>query len=704
MAEDRCRLALAAIHQAESGNMQVWKGRPDLFWLRYLYATRQNDYNQARYPHLTSIDSRESLQYTRRTLEHLDCAAGNWTEEERDTAALVLCWAEAAKGGMPRERKRWQEQGVSLVDHGEGSAFLYLMSLGRPPTGEEGAVSLLIRLHGALGQYLQGEISPGSGTQPFASPEGLSELESLCQKSGYPFSRFCRELALVSRCVLAGVSPQLAERYCNAWGALAAGQRFPALSPARRAERLCGGPVRLSPQAEELLQRRDLWYADGVLRAMGTLRGPAFLDALAASLPLEEPPVRSPAETFLSWHPGPMLSLKSLQERLYFYATAEAASGERRTDHCILAMVERAIATGRFSPTSHIAFSFARSGEEIALQTSLTPIGEAIDQFYQALVMSDITHNRAILAVFDQLGYRPDIFARVGNEEQYLAHMNNAADDKRRLLDFIRDGDRVLDVGPGGGVLLELIGRERPRCALAGADISAEVCQRLQQRAEAEGLPWQVLHGDFLALDPKETGSFDTIVFCSIIHEIFSYTPYQGRRFNKAVIPKILETASALLSPGGRVIIRDGVAAEQNPPVLLEFLDEELEALAQDYLRQFQGFPLLAQTPKETGIPHLYRLPQNSMMELLYTVTWGRESLPFEVEEWYGYYSQEDWQQLAAALSAPGGPGLRLVYFTQYLQPGYVVHLAERVRITGEDGRELPFPNSNMIAVFQKEE
>ena len=144
-----------------------------------------------------------------------------------------------------------------------------------------------------------------------SSPEGLAELESLCQKSGYPFSRFCRELALVSQCVLAGVSPQLAEHYCNALGALAAGQQLPTLSPARRAERLCGGPVRLSPQAEELLQRRDLWYADGVLRAMGTLRGPAFLDALAASLPLEEPPVRFPAETFLSWHPGPMLSLKS---------------------------------------------------------------------------------------------------------------------------------------------------------------------------------------------------------------------------------------------------------------------------------------------------------------------------------------------------------------------------------------------------------
>lgn len=698
-----CRQALSHIRQALAGDMSVWKGRPDLLWLRYLYATRQNDYNRARYTHLSQVDSRESLRYTRRTLEHLCSAAGNWSGEERDTAALVLCWAEAAKGGMPRERETWLEQGISLVDHGEGSAALYRRSLGRSPAGEEGAVSLLIRLHGALGQYLQGEISPESGTLPFTSPEGLAELKDICRRDGYPFSRFCRVLALVSECVLAGVSPRLAKQHRAALDTLAAGHLLPALSPAQRAERLCGGPVILSPLAENLLRRRDLWYADGVLRAMGPLRGPAFLDALAASLAPAAPPSRSPAGTFPDWQPGAMLSLKSLQDRLYFYA-AGPSGGERRTDHCVLAMAERAMETGRFAPTDHLAFSLSPTGTEIALCTSLTPIGEAIDQFYQALVMSDITHNRAILAVFDQLGYRPDIFARVGNEDQYLAHMNSAADDKRRLLEFIRDGDRVLDVGPGGGVLLELIGRERPRCALAGADVSAEVCLRLRQRAEAEGLPWQVIHSDFLALDPEETGRFNAIVFCSIIHEIFSYTPYRGRRFNKAVIPKILEAAFALLAPGGRVIIRDGVAADQNPPVLLEFLDGELEALAQDYLRQFRGFPLRTQTPEETGLPHRYRMPQNSMMELLYTVTWGRESLPFEVEEWYGYYSEADWRALAESLAVPGGPGLRLVYFAQYLQPGYVEHLAGRVRITGEDGRPLSFPNSNMVAVFQKEE
>ena len=71
MRKDRCRQALEAIGRAEGGDMGVWKGRPDLLWLRYLYATRQNDYNRARYSHLAGIDSRESLQYTRRTLEHL---------------------------------------------------------------------------------------------------------------------------------------------------------------------------------------------------------------------------------------------------------------------------------------------------------------------------------------------------------------------------------------------------------------------------------------------------------------------------------------------------------------------------------------------------------------------------------------------------------------------------------------------------------
>ena len=693
---------LKAIRQVEQGDMRVWQGRRDLLWLRYLWATRENDYNRARVPSLTGVAARESLAYTRRTLEHLDRILGDWQTEERDTAARALCWAETAKGGMPRERAAWAERGISLVDHAEGSAALYLESLAAPPDAREGAVSLLIRLHGALGQYLQGEVSPESGTFPLASPRRREELKRLCDAQGYPFRRFCRELALVSACVLAGVDPALAERHRQSLAAVAAGELLEPLSPAQRALRLCGGegPVVLSPRAEGLLAARDLWYADGVLRAMGPLRGPALLDALAASLPEEETTApAAPPRDFPGWRPGPMLSLKSLQDRLYFYR-----DGERRTDHCILAMAERAIQGGRLAPTGHIAFALSRSGWEIALDTALTPIGEAIDQFYQALVLSDITHDKAILAVFDQLGYRPDIFARPGNQDRYLQDMNAAAGDKARLLAFIRDGDRVLDVGPGGGVMMELVSGAFPRCALAGADISAEVCRRLRSRVEAEGLPWQIIHAGFLDLRREETGRFDVILFCSIIHEIFSYGEYQGQRFNKAVIPRILETAAELLEPGGRIVIRDGVADDDNSPVELLFLDQELEVLARDYLDQFRGFPLEATGPEETGSPHRYRMPKNSAMELLYTITWGKEALPYEVEEWYGYYAEKEWRALADRLSAPGGPGLRLRQFTKYLQPGYVQHLEGKVVLTAPDGSPLPFPNSNMVAVFQKED
>ena len=97
-------------------------------------------------------------------------------------------------------------------------------------------------------------------------------------------------------------------------------------------------------------------------------------------------------------------------------------------------------------------------------------------------------------------------------------------------------------------------------------------------------------------------------------------------------------------------------------------------------------------------------MPKNSAMELLYTITWGKEALPYEVEEWYGYYAEKEWRALADRLSAPGGPGLRLRQFTQYLQPGYVQHLEGKVVLTAPDGSPLPFPNSNMVAVFQKED
>ena len=89
MEGDRCYLALEAIRQTVGGNMTLWKGRPELLWLRYLWATREKDYNRARYSRLDQAEVRETLAYTRHTLEALVAAPGDWTPEERDRKSVV---------------------------------------------------------------------------------------------------------------------------------------------------------------------------------------------------------------------------------------------------------------------------------------------------------------------------------------------------------------------------------------------------------------------------------------------------------------------------------------------------------------------------------------------------------------------------------------------------------------------------------------
>lgn len=72
------------------------------------------------------------------------------------------------------------------------------------------------------------------------------------------------------------------------------------------------------------------------------------------------------------------------------------------------------------------------------------------------------------------------------------------------------------------------------------------------------------------ALDLKqyvEQGTIDTVIFSSILHELYSYIPYEGSKFNHATIAAALRSAYDVLSPGGRIVIRDGIMtepAEQN--------------------------------------------------------------------------------------------------------------------------------------------
>ncbi|MDF0752807.1 hypothetical protein NLU14_21515, partial [Marinobacter sp. 71-i] len=95
---------------------------------------------------------------------------------------------------------------------------------------------------------------------------------------------------------------------------------------------------------------------------------------------------------------------------------------------------------------------------------------------------------------------------------------------------------------------------------------------------------WEVLQGDALALkDYVEAGSVDTVIFSSILHELYSYIPYNGARFNRDTVAAALRSAFDVLSDGGRIIIRDGIMTEPDARRVIRFLQPDGPAWLERY-------------------------------------------------------------------------------------------------------------------------
>ncbi|MBE0344419.1 methyltransferase, partial [Paenibacillus sp. 28ISP30-2] len=152
--------------------------------------------------------------------------------------------------------------------------------------------------------------------------------------------------------------------------------------------------------------------------------------------------------------------------------------------------------------------------------------------------------------LFDLFGLRRDAYDRFHNEETYLTDMNLTVDYKKVILDYVT-GTRVLDIGPGGGVLLDLIEQEIPDAKPLGLDISVNVIEALKRKKQLEGHRWDVIKGDALQLEEFiEPGSMDTVIFSSILHELYSYIERDGTRFNLHTVEAALQSAYRVLAPG----------------------------------------------------------------------------------------------------------------------------------------------------------
>lgn len=309
---------------------------------------------------------------------------------------------------------------------------------------------------------------------------------------------------------------------------------------------------------------------------------------------------------------------------------------------------------------------------------------------------SQVAYHTMLKALCDLYGLRKDELDRVANEANYLASMNAARSDKQRMLDYVvaKPGGTIVEIGPGGGVVLDLLEQRFPDAQVVGVDLSKEVVAALARRAAAGGNRWKVVLGAAEDL-AQHVPAADTVVFCSILHEVYSYTE---PRFQLSSVERVVRAAFDILRPGGRIVIRDGVMP---PPGTrrIRMLAPDVKSVLDLYCAQFEGrkisYTLLTPDRVEMSAP--------DAMEFLYTYTWGPASFPYEVRELYGILPYDEY--VASLVRWCGGPGRAQVVdnpLRSYLQPGYAGALAEKIELTDEHDRPVALPDSNCLIVIER--
>ncbi|MBQ6386322.1 MAG: methyltransferase [Lachnospiraceae bacterium] len=644
-------------------------------WLRYLLSADRPYWNAERIGRMSDRKENAPLKYTLRTLDLL-MEYPDLDDDLYETVRTALCWSEAAKGGSAEDRARWRLRGYPLEIHNEASALIYadhchVRDRKRDP------VFLLIKTHGLAGQYLRGECAMADSAELHALAEHFSK------------ERFCRMIYVLNACIIRAVGEEIWNRtesgirafaenvYEGIFAELDAELRIRRLLP----ESAAAASLEERDEAEtffgkQIFPRYDLWYFESAL-APFRLRDAVCLTALA----------KAEAERHSVRH----LNFKPLADVMYYDFEGRKHVNTYR---------QRIIEHWLREPSeyeAHVTADYEVRGETLQVGVRFTPACEKLIAFCVEAERSGIlSYEKSITMLFDAFGFRRDAFDRLNNEEKYLSTMNDADEStKLSILDYVT-GKRVLDVGSGGGVLLDALEERFPSMEIIGTDISQNVIEVLNAKRAASGRHWTPVVHNFV--EDSFPGGADSVIFSSILHEIYSYTDRGRGLFDIESVETALKNAAASLNPGGRIIIRDGVKTPGGGKLRIRFKAPEGMEFFRQFVRDFRGMDDL---PEDRRV-YAVRPEKNEVLtdinfgrEFLYTYTWGRDSFAHECRECFGYYTVEEYRR---ALEAAG---LRVIAARSVLEPGYPEHLSPLVELSDESGAEVPFPDSKVSIVAE---
>lgn len=683
-------------------------------WLKYIVQAEHSIVNLERVESLRELDERNPvLDYVERSLRLLDSLPlSYWIKE---LAEETLIWSETSKGGTARQRRLWQEEGINCFVHNIGSAQLYSRHAGDGASREQSPqaallqaagtaqaeriiiVHRLIETHGLLGQQIRGEVPP----------EVNRPLAAIAEEAMLTSDELERLLFALNHCIIGAVSPvlwqEVRSEIMELIAAIAAGSPDTPLSMQERLRRMRSGPISrgenftaewsrleqegMNPAPLESMQPVTFWYVESALQTFSLEQ---FLKVLMLAA--------QGSNTGGLNH----ISFEAVMNSIYYdYKGAKKINvyKKRIIEKYLSELSWADIAAGSVSSGNpHLVHRLRRRGhlpDTVFFDFEFSPAAEKLIEFCMEAEKSAL-YERAVLLLFDLFELRRDAFDRFHNEDSYLSQMNGTADYKAVILEYVT-GSKVLDIGPGGGVLLDLIEERMPGVTPVGIDISSNVIEALRQRKAREGRRWEVLQGDALNLkDLVETGSVDTVIFSSILHELYSYVPLNGTKFNHETVASALASAFEVLAEGGVIIIRDGIMTEPEAQQRrIRFLEQDGLAALVRYAGDFAGRKIQYEVTGEQEV----RMPVNDAMEFLYTYTWGAEAYVHEVQEQFGYFTPGAYTEF---ISRTLGEKAKIEVFRHYLQEGYTEALRGRIIMMDEHGTEVPLPDSTCFIVIRK--
>lgn len=660
---------------------ELLKKNENIYPIKQIINTKQRNYNLER---LTSLKSlKDNLVYNS-VLKNLEILNEKSTKF-KNLISEVLIWSEVSKTGTKEERTKWKSKGYNMFVHNIASAQIYKDNA----SNFNERVYILIKTHGLVGQYIRGEVPLDFN----------KELYTLIENKLLKKEELKEILSILNECIIKEVSEKLyndiklkiektIDRIINNEfnEETIIVDRFKMLNgdlnkeSVEKIEELTKD-LRIYDAIDKIFSKTSLWYYNAALNEFDIEEQIKILLIISNHLNNVKDVTFCPLmkNMYLDYNSVKRINLYKLRIIQKYLSTIKFDD----------------ILNSNIKENQSITYSIKKNNGVLEFNFEFSKVAKKLIEYCEIAYTTNQDYNSSVILLYDLFGFRKDKYDRFYNEIDYLKTMSSTINEKSKILEFIT-GKKILDVGPGSGVLMDLIAQTYPDKEVYGIDISSNVINELKKKELKENKKYNLIKGNALNLDKYyQKNSMDTIIFSSVIHELFSYIEYDKRKFNHDVIIKILKSAYEILSKNGRIIIRDGIMTDKNVNRIIEFKNKNDLEILKKYQRDFKGRKINYTIINDSQVI----MPINDAMEFLYTYTWGENSYALEVQEQFGYFTPKEYEKVVTE----NLPNSKIVYCRAFLQDGYMKHLEHKINFYDENYNSVDLPNSTYILVIKKE-